>query len=211
MGSKKNKVKRILAPSTPPNPNNAVDDDLVDDLFAELDSRDKTVQQRQEPASASAQTAPASPDKMGSKSRFKARQVRLVPSRPIRAGDKRLIPRQGKLQRSLTSNLRRMPTPTPNWSAKPKRKSARSTRYATSSPSTCTRCAPIHPLNNVLAHAIADQPGRSLSVLRRRRPTGHPQPRPTARSALRIYARRSRRIHASAPGGFCAVPAPPRG
>ncbi|KAI9446210.1 hypothetical protein H4582DRAFT_2107957 [Lactarius indigo] len=82
MGSKKNKVKKILAPSTPPNTTNTVDDDLVDDLFAELDSRDKTVQQRQqEPASTSAsavvavQAAAATAlDKMGSKNRFKARQ-----------------------------------------------------------------------------------------------------------------------------------------
>ncbi|KAH9066400.1 hypothetical protein EDB87DRAFT_715679 [Lactarius vividus] len=89
MGSKKNKVKKTVTPSTPPNTTNAVDDDFVDDLFAELDSRDKTVQQQQqqEPASASApasaaaavQTvAAAALDKMGSKSRFKARQARKI-------------------------------------------------------------------------------------------------------------------------------------
>ncbi|KAI9459467.1 hypothetical protein BJY52DRAFT_369443 [Lactarius psammicola] len=78
MGSKKNKVKKILTPSTPPNPNNVVDDDLVDDLFAVLDLRDKTVQQQQQQPHASMQTAPAAPDKTGSKSRFKARQARKV-------------------------------------------------------------------------------------------------------------------------------------
>lgn len=81
MGSKKNKVKKILAPSTTPpnpNPNVAVEDDLVDDLFAELDSRDQTVQHL-EPASAPALTAVgAALDKMSSKSRFKARQARKV-------------------------------------------------------------------------------------------------------------------------------------
>lgn len=88
MGSKKNKVKKMLTPSTPPNTTNAVDDDFVD-VFAELDSRDKTIQQQQEPASASVsapaaaaaavQTAAAAAlDKMSSKSRFKARQARKV-------------------------------------------------------------------------------------------------------------------------------------
>ena len=83
MGSKKNKVKKIFAPSTPPDPpyNAGVVDELVEDLFAELDSRDQTSQQ---PASGSgsgsAQTAAAAataaPDKTSSsKSRFKARQV----------------------------------------------------------------------------------------------------------------------------------------
>lgn len=97
MGSKKNKVKKILASSsTPPNPNNsAIDDDLVDDLFAELDSRDKTVPQ-QEPASASAQAAAAAVlDKMSSKSRFMARQVRVSRRDPFRAGNTKCLS-QGK-------------------------------------------------------------------------------------------------------------------
>jgi OTU domain-containing protein 6 len=77
MGAKKNKVKKMLAPSTQPNPDISIDDDLADDIFAVLDSRDQTVQQpQQEPTAAYAQTA-ATSDKSSSKSRFKARQVRL--------------------------------------------------------------------------------------------------------------------------------------
>lgn len=79
MGAKKNKVKKMLAPSTQPNPDISIDDDLVDDIFAVLDSRDQTVQQPQQaPSAPSAQTDAATSDKSSSKSRFKARQARKV-------------------------------------------------------------------------------------------------------------------------------------
>jgi hypothetical protein len=65
----------MLTPSTQPDPDISFDDDLVDDIFAVLDSRDQTVQQQpQEPTAASAQTVAAASDKSSSKSRFKARQ-----------------------------------------------------------------------------------------------------------------------------------------
>ncbi|KAI0302269.1 hypothetical protein BC826DRAFT_1090005 [Russula brevipes] len=82
MGSKKNRVKRALqlAPAPASSPSHAVDDDLVDDLFTELDSRDKTVRQEsatvlEEIQAQQAQHA-APPDKGGggSRNRFKARQ-----------------------------------------------------------------------------------------------------------------------------------------
>ncbi|KAH9975168.1 hypothetical protein BJV74DRAFT_863126 [Russula compacta] len=82
MGSKKNKLRKVFAPSPPPT-SNAVDDDLMADLLTELDSRDKTVQQESATVLEEIQTqqavqasAPA-PDKAGgSKHRFKARQAR---------------------------------------------------------------------------------------------------------------------------------------
>jgi hypothetical protein len=81
MGSKKNKVKKVFAPS-PAAPNNT--DNLVDEHLTELNSRDETVQRefatvleeiqtRQQFEAAQA----VAPDKTGSKNRFKARQVRL--------------------------------------------------------------------------------------------------------------------------------------
>jgi len=94
MGSKKNKVKKVFAPTSPPtndtnanaidtttNDNNISDhNDLVDDLLTQLDSRDQSV--RRESATVleevrAQQTAQATPpDKAGgnSKAKFKARQ-----------------------------------------------------------------------------------------------------------------------------------------
>ncbi|KAF8077990.1 hypothetical protein FPV67DRAFT_1685589 [Lyophyllum atratum] len=78
-GSKKNKLKKVLSsPQEPLTP--AVDGDLMDDLFAQLDSRDQTVQaesaalinevQSKEVATVEARS------KKDAKSRFKARQAR---------------------------------------------------------------------------------------------------------------------------------------
>jgi hypothetical protein len=84
MGSKKNKVKKLLAPSpSPTTTNNAIDDDLMDDLLTALDSRDETVHRESATVLEEIQTKQplaqaAPPDKTGSKSRFKARQVRSV-------------------------------------------------------------------------------------------------------------------------------------
>jgi hypothetical protein len=70
-GSKKNKSKK----STPPQPvvdvPASVDEELMDDLFAQLDSRDQTQQRIMEPPP----EPPISKVKTDSKSRFKARQV----------------------------------------------------------------------------------------------------------------------------------------
>ena len=73
-GSKKNKVKK-QSPDLPPSPalNQGDDNDaLVDDLLAQLDSRDQTLQLNDLTISDSA-TTPV--QKQDVKSRFKARQV----------------------------------------------------------------------------------------------------------------------------------------
>lgn len=46
-GSKRNKLKKVLSPQSPPPPpaDPAADADLMDDLFAQLDSKDAVVQQ----------------------------------------------------------------------------------------------------------------------------------------------------------------------
>ena len=216
MGSKKNKVKKIFAPSTPPNPNNAVDVDvdLVEDLFAELDSREQSVQQQQQqPASPSAfvQTAAAALDKMSSKSRFMARQV-CVPHRDR----SELVTEKAYPKARKVAALAEQQLPTDaDADAKLEREAKEEERAIHK---ICNELGldmhevSVPPLPaSFLINENADQPGRPLSVLRRRGPAGAPQPPPAARGALRLRAPRRRRIHARAPGGLCAFPAARRG
>ena len=159
MGSKKNKVRKVFAPTSPPtidanahaiNDNPTADDDdehLVDDLLTQLDSRDQSV--RRESATVlgevrARQAAQASPpDKAGGngsgKVRFKARQVRPRFATPAPATMTCLSSRQGKPQRSLNSSRPSMPTPMRSSSGRLRRRSAPSTRCATSWGSRCTR------------------------------------------------------------------------
>jgi hypothetical protein len=137
MGSKKNRVKKALAPAPASSPNHAVDDDLVDDLLTELDSRDKTVRQEsatvlEEIQAQQAQHA-APPDKGGggSRNRFKARQVRTVHD-ACSSMVTGLSSRQGKPQCTLNSTHLSTPTPMRSSSAKPRKRSALSTKCATS-------------------------------------------------------------------------------
>jgi HEAT repeat protein len=104
MGSKKNKAKKVLLQSS--SPNGVVDDDLVDDLLAELDSRDKTVQEESavvlEEIQAKQAIAPEKPNS-SSKNRFKERQVR-PPHRTRSSMVTSLSSRQGKQLHSLRSS-----------------------------------------------------------------------------------------------------------
>lgn len=80
-GSKKSKLKKALLPSTysePPMDN--ADDDLVDDLLAQLDSRDQTVQAESanvlnEMNLRQQANSLESSGKLNAKDRFQARQV----------------------------------------------------------------------------------------------------------------------------------------
>ncbi len=93
MGAKKNKLKRMLSPTTPPPVEPSADDDeLMDDLFAQLDSRDGAV--RHESATVLnemqidkvADQLESVPKKDG-KARHKARQVRFESTHSgLRAG-----------------------------------------------------------------------------------------------------------------------------
>ncbi|TCD69746.1 hypothetical protein EIP91_006513 [Steccherinum ochraceum] len=68
-GSKRNKIKNILSPVTsPPPPVPPEDDELMDDLFAQLDSKDQNVQAES--------AAVINEMQQDSKSRHKARQAR---------------------------------------------------------------------------------------------------------------------------------------
>ena len=221
MGSKKNRIKQAFAPSPAPNDNdnsvynsNAIDDDLVDELLTALDSRDATV--RRESATVleevqteqvAAQAAP--PDKAGSKSRFKARQVRPV-HHACAAGVTGLSSREGKRPRSPDSRRPSTPTRMRSSSGRPRMRSARSTGYATSWGSTCTRYRqpPLstHTYHLFQAHHLrtpffsrTDQSRWPLSLLSSRRPTGHSQRHPAAGSALQPSPPSGRRLHASAP------------
>lgn len=85
-GSKRNKVKKAfspakaLAPQDPPAEPIIEDDGLMDDLFAQLDSKDKTVQEesatilQEADMNAVAESLDSAP-KNDSKNRFRARQV----------------------------------------------------------------------------------------------------------------------------------------
>jgi OTU domain-containing protein 6 len=75
-GSKKNKLKKAVSAFTVQNASEADDEQLMDDLLAELDARNPTV--RQEAATVIQEVELAhTPPKQDSKSRFQARQVRL--------------------------------------------------------------------------------------------------------------------------------------
>ena len=142
MGSKKNKVKKVFAQSSPAAPNhNAVDDstdNLVDELLTELNSRDETVQRESATVLEEIQTRQqceaaqaASPDKTGSKNRFKARQVRLG-QYACSSRVTSLSSRQGKPLLSLTYNRPSIPRRMRSWSEKPRTRSARLIGYAMS-------------------------------------------------------------------------------
>ena len=91
-GSKKNKAKKLLSPRSPsptPNSNGLDDEDLMDDLLAQLDSRDTTVQHESAniinemqikkaadtPEPGTPTTTTSNNSRQSSKSRHQARQV----------------------------------------------------------------------------------------------------------------------------------------
>ena len=136
MGSKKNKVKQAFAPSPAPNEYANVDDDLVDELLTALDSRNDAVRRESAVVLEEVQTKQEAaratpPDKAGSKSRFKARQVRPV-LYARSSGVTSLSSREGKRPRSLNSKRLSTPMLMRSWSEKPRMRSARLTGYATS-------------------------------------------------------------------------------
>ncbi len=87
-GSKRNKIKKIFSPvSSPPPPIAPEDDELMDDLFAQLDSRDQTVQAESAAVitemhlNQTVNTSNGSSEeskKHDSRARHKARQVRSI-------------------------------------------------------------------------------------------------------------------------------------
>ena len=146
MGSKKNRVKKVFAPSpAAPNNNNNntiddndADDNLVDDLLTELNSRDQTVQRESATVLEEIQTRQqsdaaqaAASDKAGSKNRFKARQVRLS-HRTCSSTMTSLSSRQGKPQLSLMYNHPSTPRRMQSLSEKPRTRSVRLVGYAMS-------------------------------------------------------------------------------
>jgi hypothetical protein len=131
MGSKKNKVKKALS-SSPSQHNNVVDDDLINDLLTELDSRKKTVQEESAAVLEEILTAQtdAVPDKSGSKNRFRARQVRSFHHNHSSMVTS-LSSRQGKPLHSLRSSRPPTPKQMRNWNGRPEKRGAQLTRYAT--------------------------------------------------------------------------------
>ncbi|KAI0046109.1 cysteine proteinase [Auriscalpium vulgare] len=85
MGSKKNKLKQMISPptSSPPPPQSTDDAELMDDLLAQLDSRDQSVQKESAVVleDMKLDQVVAQEERSGksdSKSRFKARQAKKV-------------------------------------------------------------------------------------------------------------------------------------
>ncbi|KAH8106703.1 hypothetical protein BXZ70DRAFT_1003623 [Cristinia sonorae] len=82
MGSKRNKIKKMLSPANSPPPPSVSpeDDDLMDDLFAQLDSKDQTVQAESATVISEMQLNQTvnldSSGKQDSKARHRARQAR---------------------------------------------------------------------------------------------------------------------------------------
>lgn len=82
MGSKRNKLKKVLSPSSSSSPPLPEDDaDLMDDLMTQLDSRDKNVQVESANMLQDMQSnhdmniAEQASQKQDAKSRYQARQV----------------------------------------------------------------------------------------------------------------------------------------
>jgi len=86
-GSKRNKLKKVLSPTSPlPPVSNTEDDGLVDDLLAQLDARDGNVQQGaaevlNDMESNREQEKPESTPRKDSRSRFRARELRKATAR----------------------------------------------------------------------------------------------------------------------------------
>ena len=85
MGSKKNKVKKVLSPQSAPVEDTVDDDALMDDLLAQLDSKDDTVRKESATVLNEMQINKVadqldSAPKKDSKARYKARQVCCLPS-----------------------------------------------------------------------------------------------------------------------------------
>jgi hypothetical protein len=78
-GSKRAKLKKAFSPPTPVPVANADDRELMDELMAQLDSKNQTVQiESATVLNAMQLNKQAGQDKQDPKSRFKARQVSLV-------------------------------------------------------------------------------------------------------------------------------------
>jgi hypothetical protein len=107
MGGKRKKLKDMISPSTPPP--TVEDDELLDDLFAQLDSNNQTVQDVSAEVINDIQLSqlqekePQKPKK-DSKMRFLERQVRMFP-RVSTIQTTISFPRHGELQRSLNNTL----------------------------------------------------------------------------------------------------------
>jgi hypothetical protein len=113
MGGKRKKLKDILSPSpsTPPPAPTVEDDELLNDLLAQLDSNDKTVQNTSAELIGDIQLSQLQEkeepqkQKKDSKTRFLERQVCVFLLAPV-AQTKTPSPRREKLQGSLNTNLR---------------------------------------------------------------------------------------------------------
>ncbi|KAI3610848.1 amidohydrolase family protein [Moniliophthora roreri] len=114
MGSKKNKLKKVFSPQSksPPPPPLAQDDDLMDDLLAQLDSRDQAV--RQESANVIREVQHTAEEQVyrqqDSKSRYQARQARKAATlaEAYSAGDPEADARLEREAKEEEKNIKRI-------------------------------------------------------------------------------------------------------
>lgn len=149
-GSKRNKIRKALSPTknlSPPAPPIVDDDDLMDDLFAQLDSKEKSAQQQSAEILKDANIDSVADDlekedRKDSKSRFKARQVCLF--RILWSCSHKLLSlgwnRRGRLLRWPNSMHPQTRMQMPDLSVKLVKKNGQSHRHATSSVSRWSRC-----------------------------------------------------------------------
>lgn len=113
MGGKRKKLKDILSPPSNPAPASTVEDDeLLDDLFSQLDSNDKTVQNVSAEVINDIQLSQLQDQKpkKDSKTRFLERQVCMFLRVSVAQAAMSLL-RRGKLRRSSNTTLQT----TPRW------------------------------------------------------------------------------------------------
>lgn len=91
-GSKRNKMKKASSPINVPSSNSELEgNELVDDLLAQLDARDTTIQQQSaevlnEMKIDQEQSKQADRSRIGSKGRYKAREVRVSQAFDVQLG-----------------------------------------------------------------------------------------------------------------------------
>ena len=142
----KSKLKKVLSPPQPALPQeDLVDDDaLMDDLLAQLDSKDEVVREEtatvlQEMQVNKVAEELGSAPKKDSKARFKARQVRPLPRLSRICSFNSRVRRRRQL-RLLIATHPMTPKPTRVWSVKPKKRKPTSNACVMSSDLPCLRC-----------------------------------------------------------------------
>ena len=186
MAPKKSKSKKTVTPPkpAPPPPQVVVDDDtLMNDLLAQLDSKDEVVRQESATVLKEMEVNEIANDldhapKKDNKARFKARQVGSFRPFlwPFISMMERGMNRPRRLRHSRTATLQMMPKRMHAYNVRRRRRKLISNGYATSWACRYTRCEKSCSFLAVpwLIAGLADNSGWSLPILRGSRPAPAP-------------------------------------